>query len=258
MITSALNSRIKWARSLQNDVKARREAKAFVVEGVRLVEEAMASGWDIQWMIYTEDLSARGRALVENYIHSGGEPDIVTIQVMKTVSDTQAPQGILAVVGIKPPNMPERPDFIFVADSMRDPGNLGTMIRTAAAAGVQVVLTSVGTVDPYAPKVVRSAMGAHFHLPVISQGWDEIEVMIRRHGLAVYLADAASDLPYTQANFRDPLVLVIGGEAGGASPAAFRLAMARVAIHMPGRSESLNAAVAAGILLFEVVRQRMG
>jgi RNA methyltransferase, TrmH family len=258
LITSTQNSKIKWVRALQNDAKARREAKAFVVEGVRLVEEALASGWEIQWMIYSDDLSGRGRALVEKFSQRGGALDSVTSQVMGAVSDTQNDQGILAVVEIRQPVLPAELDFVFIADSIRDPGNLGTMIRTAAAAGVPVLLLSTGTVDPFAPKVVRSAMGGHFRLPILVTGWDEIEALVRRYGLAVYLADRMGGIPYTQADFLEPLALVVGGEAEGASPAANSLAKARVAIRMPGGGESLNAAVASGILLFEIIRQRTG
>jgi TrmH family RNA methyltransferase len=130
------------------------------------------------------------------------------------------------------------------------------MLRSAAAAGVDAALVPEGTVDIYAPKVLRAAMGAHFRLPVQALSWEEISDYLLRSGLYVYLADAEAGISYTRADFRLPLALVVGGEAEGASSFAARLATERVHIPMPGGMESLNAAIAAALLLFEVVRQR--
>jgi TrmH family RNA methyltransferase len=176
--------------------------------------------------------------------------------VLRAASDTQAPQGILAVLAQRSLPLPEPLDFAFIPDGVRDPGNLGSMLRTAAAAGAGAVLLPAGTVDGFAPKVVRSGMGAHFRLPVHACPWDEIRRLVQDSGLSVYLAAAGDGLPYTQADFRGPLALVIGGEAEGAGSEAQALAHQRVSIPMPGGVESLNAAAAAAILLFEVVRQR--
>jgi TrmH family RNA methyltransferase len=144
--------------------------------------------------------------------------------------------------------------FVFVPDQLRDPGNLGTMLRTAAAAGVQAVFCPPETADAFSPKVLRAGMGAQFRLPVHTLDWDAITSHLAL--LKVILADMEQGLPYTQADLRPPLALIVGGEAEGASAQAHRLASGFVHIPMPGGVESLNAAVAAGILLFEVVRQR--
>jgi TrmH family RNA methyltransferase len=178
----------------------------------------------------------------------------VAPEVLAAASDTQAPQGLLAVLRMHSLPLPERLDLAFIPDGVRDPGNLGTMLRTAAAAGVGAVFLPAGTADPYAPKVVRAAMGAHFRLPVHIATWEEIAGRLSTTSLQVYLA-AAGRASYTAADFR-LRPLVIGGEAEGAGAEAARLANARVHIPMPGGMESLNAAVAAGILLFEAVRQR--
>ncbi len=260
MITSTRNPRIKWLRDLQAHGRVRREAGMFVVEGVRLVEEALAAGIHPQWVIYTPDLGARGQQIVDGFSRSGVSVEQVTAQVLKAASDTETPQGILAVLPARLLPLPPAPDFVLILDELRDPGNLGTILRTAAAAGVQAVLLSPGSVDPYAPKVLRSAMGAHFHLPVHIQTWPEIEAALTPPGaarsLAVFLAHAGGGVAYTQADMRQPLALIVGGEAAGAGQQARALAFQRVHIPMPGRVESLNAAVAAAILLFEVVRQR--
>jgi len=268
MITSLQNPRIQLVRKLQSQAKARRAANAFVVEGVRLCEEALQSAWPVSLVLHTADLSARGLKVVEGLAALGAELEQVSPEVMKSASDTETPQGLLAVLRLPhtSPALPEPPDFLLIPDGVRDPGNLGTILRTAAAAGVQAVLLPPGTTDPYTPKVLRSAMGAHFRLPLYSLDWEALCAYLSptRHQVApaIYLADASGGQAYTQADLRRPLALVIGGEAAGAGAEMAALAQARLHIPMPGGAEldrpveSLNAAVAAAILLFEVLRQR--
>jgi len=259
MITSTHNPRIQWVRKLQDQPGVRRESGAFVVEGVRLVEEALQAGWTPQAVFYTEDLHPRGQALLAHCLQAGVALDLVSPQVMKSTSDTQAPQGLLTVMPLALLPLPAQPDFLLVLDNLRDPGNLGTILRTAAAAGVQGVLLTPGSTDPYGPKVVRAAMGAHFRLPVQSLDWEALRIFLRarqEHSLRAYLADVNQGISYTHADFRRPLALIIGSEAEGAGDAASSLADERVHIPMPGGSESLNAAVAAAVLMFEVNRQR--
>jgi RNA methyltransferase, TrmH family len=258
MITSAHNPRIQLVRKLQTQAKQRREQGAFVVEGVRLVEEALQSGWEAVQVFYTGQLEARGMRVVEAYSARGVAVEQVAEAVMKSVSETETSQGLLAVLRAQRLPLPRNPHFLLVLDGVRDPGNLGTILRTALAVSVQGVLLAPGSVDLTSPKVMRAGMGAHFRLPAHTMGWDEIECTIKGEvgGLRAYLADARAGVPYTQADFRSPLALIIGGEAAGAGAEAASLVDERVHIPMPGGAESLNAAVAAGILLFEVLRQR--
>lgn len=254
MISSTSNPKIKWVRSLQGQRRTRQKERLFVVEGVRLVEEALASGWSAKLLLYTQDLHERGQQIVDSYRRQAVSIETVSEHVMRAASDTETPQGILAVLSQKELPTPERLDFVLVADGVRDPGNLGTILRSAAAAGVQTVLLPPGSVDPFAPKVVRAGMGAHFHLPTQPCSWQQITTKIE--GLCTYLAVAGAGIPYDQADFTAPLALVIGSEAQGISTKAQQLSTAQVHIPMPGGGESLNAAVAASVLLFEVVRQR--
>ena len=254
MITSTSNARIKQVRELQTSSRARREAQAFVVEGVRLVEEALFSGWRALWVIYTDDLNERGLSAVQAFTSSGAPVDLVSAAVMRAASDTETPQGLLAIIEWRPLPLPVDPGFIFIPDGVRDPGNLGTMLRTAAAAGVDAALIPSGNADPFAPKVLRAGMGAHFRLPIHSLEWEQITPIIQ--ALPSYLADASSGQDYTEVDFRPPFALIIGGEAAGASLAAQQLGPRPVHIPMPGQTESLNAATAAAILMFEAVRQR--
>jgi len=254
MITSVHNSKIKWVRSLQVDNRTRRQEQAFVVEGVRLAEEALATRQEARMILFTEDLGARGLAVLDGFKEQGARLEQVTSQVMRTISDTETPQGILVILELRELPIPDRLDFVFIPDMVRDPGNLGTMLRTAAAAGIQIVFIPPETTDPLSPKVVRSGMGAHFRIPIRLLSWDEIVSRIR--SLNIYLATANQGLAYTQADLHSPLALIVGGEAMGASSLARDLASACLQIPMPGGGESLNAAVAAGIMLFEAARQR--
>jgi RNA methyltransferase, TrmH family len=258
MITSVHNPKIQAVRKLQAQVKRRREEQAFVIEGVRLAEEALHTGWASRQVFYTDQLDERGKAVVDGFSARGVPAEQVTEAVMKAVSETETPQGLMVVLKLAALPVPPSPDFLLILDSVRDPGNLGTVLRTAAAAGVQAVLLAPGCADAWAPKVLRAGMGAHFRLPIHSLGWQEIIRMLQdpSHRLQVYLADSSAGIPYTQVDFRAPLALIVGGEAAGAGSESASLAERRVHILMPGGSESLNAGIAASILLFEAVRQR--
>jgi len=173
---------------------------------------------------------------------------------MKAMADTISPQGVLAVVPFVELAPPLSPSLVLVVDRLRDPGNLGTILRSANAAGVEQVILTPKTVDPYNPKVVRGAMGAHFRLPIKALSWPEIAGALT--GVQILLADARAEQAYYQVDWRQPSALIIGGEAQGASQEARELAVTTIAIPMHGRTESLNAAVAASVILFEAARQR--
>ncbi len=254
MLTSTHNPKIQRVRALMARPKDRREDKAFVVEGVRLVEEAAAAEWPFQFVFSTDELSRRGKNLIRQLEARHISCEQVDPRLFDSLSDTQTSQGILAVVELSPLPVPEKLSFALILDSVRDPGNLGTLLRTAAAAGVETVFLPPETTDAFAPKVVRAGMGAHFHLPIQALAWEAIQERVK--GLIVYLAEMEGALSCWKADLRAPLALVIGGEAEGASAPALQLAHKLISIPMPGKAESLNAAVAGGILMFEVVRQR--
>lgn len=254
MITSTKNEKIKWVRGLQSSSRERRAEGVFVVEGVRLTEEALAAGWEARLVLYSDELSERGRAAVDEFAQRGAPVEAAMPGVLRAAGDTETPQGVLVVLAHQPLPLPESLDFVFVPDGVRDPGNLGTMLRTAAAAGAQAVLCPPETADAFAPKVLRAGMGAHFRLPIHSLDWDAIAAVLKP--LRVVVAEAEGGQPYFDMDLRGPLAIVVGGEAEGARPEARRMAAGFAQIPMPGGSESLNAAVAAGILMFEVVRQR--
>jgi TrmH family RNA methyltransferase len=256
MITSPSNPRIKQIRALNARAKERREAGLFVIEGVRLCEEALAARQEPELVLHTEDLDERGRALVLGFARAGAPLEAVTPDVMKAASDTQTPQGVLAVLPLRPLPRPKVLDFVLVADQVRDPGNLGALLRSAAAAGVGAAWLHPGTADAYAPKVLRAGMGAHFRLAIETLGYEDIAHACKGHGLRLLLAAAGRGEPYDRADLRGPLAMAVGSEAEGSGAGLTAAADAFVHIPMPGGFESLNAAVAGSILLFEVVRQR--
>ena len=256
-ITSVSNPRIKHIRSLLVNRKERRRERLFVVEGVRLVEEALRSDARLAVLVYDPDQLLgveRGQALLDR-LREERSSFPATPEVLQAVSDTVTPQGIVAVVGW--PELEARGRGIeLVLDAVQDPGNVGTLLRSAEATGVTGVLCVSGTADVYSPKVVRAAMGAHFRLPIRQDlSWDEVDEAL---GPAdnIYVADAAGRMPYYAADWRQPSALIVGNEANGISADARGRATKVISIPMAAEVESLNAAVAGSVILFEAARQR--
>lgn len=252
MITSLQNDRVKLAHLLLTQAKTRRKEGKIVLEGARLIRDAYERGGARPDFVFYEPDKADA-ALVDLFERHRVQIEPVSAEVLRHISATEGPQGIVAVVPTPQPALPDNLGRVLVLDDIRDPGNLGTMLRTAAAAGVDAVLLSPGCVDAYNPKALRAGMGAHFRLVVVAQPWDEIAATT--DGLAVYLADMDGDAPYDRADWASPWALIVGSEAHGASNEATALAHQRVYIPMSADAESLNAAIAAGILLFEAHRQ---
>jgi RNA methyltransferase, TrmH family len=223
------------------------------VDGVRLVEEAVKSHWKFRFALYDASLNARGSSLVEQLLSHGVDVEEVSEQLMKSLSETETPQGLLAVLEIDQQPIVHPLNFVLIPDQIRDPGNLGTLLRTAAAAGVQAVFLPPETTDAFSPKVVRSGMGAHFRLPIHSMKWENIRR--ETNDLQVFLADM-DGVSCWETDLHQPLALIVGSEAEGASDEARKLASRKISIPMSGDIESLNAGVAGSVLIFEVVRQR--
>jgi len=255
MITSNQNSKIKLVKSLLSRSKERREAGLFVAEGVRLIEEALNGNWKFETVFYDETLSERGKSLISNLGSRNIEIEEVSESVMKSISETESPQGILAILKFSQIPIPDSLNFVLIPDQIRDPGNLGTLLRSAIATGVQAVLIPPETTDTFAPKVLRSGMGAHFKLPIQEMSWEEISQVVKSAGLNVFIADMDGQ-PCWETDLTKPTALIVGSEAEGASESARRLANGKISIPMSGDIESLNAGVAGSVLMFEVLRQR--
>lgn len=257
MITSPSNAQVKRVRLLQREARERAATGLCVVEGVRLCREALQSTAHIEAAYVTADFLAQpaGETLLAQLTARNTPVTQVSPAVMEAMADTETPQGILLVLALPRFPVPERGLF-FIPDGVRDPGNLGTMLRTAWASGTAALLLPPGNADPTAPKVLRAGMGAHFHLPFYRLPWEEIAATLQ--GAPVWLAEAQGAVPYTEVNWRGAKVgLIVGGEAFGAGEQARRLAQGRhVRIPMAPGIESLNAAVAAAVLLFAAATQR--
>jgi len=256
LITSVKNPRVKEIKALQSRTKARRDAGAFVVEGIRLAEEVVAAGWNPRLCMYTPDLNPRGQALVDRLVAGGVTAEPVAEHVMKAVSDTQTPQGILLVVEQQTFPLPATLRLILILDRIQDPGNVGTLLRTAAAAGFDAVLLTEGSVDAFSPKVLRAGMGAHFRLPTATLSPAEIVDLCEKQGITLWSASVDAGQTYSKADLTAPLALVIGSEAHGVG-SSLRNSSHKLHIPMPGGGESLNAATAGAVLMFEVIRQRV-
>ncbi|MEX1071242.1 MAG: RNA methyltransferase [Anaerolineales bacterium] len=256
MISSVHSPKVQEIRALQGRAKKRREAGAFVVEGVRLAEEALNSGWTARQALYTENLGERGQHLLKTLKTHAVPAELVSESVMKAASDTQSPQGILLELELRQMPLPARLSLVLILDGVADPGNLGTLLRSAAAAGAEAVLLGPGSSDAFAPKVLRGGMGAHFRLAIRHMEWNEVADLCKERSLHSFLAEAGEGQPYDRVDLKENLAFIIGGEAHGTSQGANALDPIQIHIPMPGRIESLNAAMAGTVLLFEALRQR--
>ena len=255
-ITSLKNDKVRLIRALQTRRRARQREERFVVEGVRLCEEADRAGLPVHFVTYTEQAGEgpRAAALLSKWAEAGVPRYEVSESVMAECSDTESPQGLLAVMPIPQLPVPKSPTLTLVLDRLRDPGNLGTLLRTALAAGVDQVLLLPGTVDPTNPKVVRGGAGAHFWLPISMVGWDGLERATA--GCPAVLSTPSGGMDYTEFDWREPVALVVGGEAAGAGKRIRSSVERTVSIPMAAGVESLNVAAATAVLLFEAARQR--
>ncbi|HEX2171913.1 MAG TPA: RNA methyltransferase [Dehalococcoidia bacterium] len=249
-IESPANQRVKLLRSLTTRSGRARE-RSFLVEGVRLIEAALAAGAEPSLVLYDETAPAenpRLAALLDRLPPAACWSATPTI--IEMVSDTVTTQGIVAAFPLPTRPLP-RQGIIVVADAIADPGNAGTLIRTAAAAGAAGLAYLPGTVDPFSPKVVRAGAGAHWQIPVARLSVEDLRLNADRGG---WLAVARDGVPYHEVDWRPDGYLVVGSEAWGAREGVATSGFEPVTIPLAPGVESLNSAVAAAVLLFEARR----
>lgn len=261
-LTSLQNPRLKYIRRLAVKGFGEKEGK-FLAEGSLLVEEALLSRWPLELLVYTGEWreSPSGRKILE-LARKAAVPGLeVAGEIFAKLAATQTPQGVLAVARRQEEDfsalIKKKPALLVLVDGVQDPGNLGTIIRSADAAAADGVLLTKGTVDLYNPKTVRGTMGSLFHLPVltVAQARAALKEMAGA-GLQLVAGDPSAETLLFACDFTRPTVLAVGNEARGCSPEILRLADRVVRIPMPGRAGSLNVAAAAAVMLYEVVRQR--
>lgn len=234
------------------------QERAFIVEGVRAVEDVLLAGITPR-AIYVRDDYAPERlpTLPDNTTARAVER-----RLFDSLTDLPHPQGILAIVPmLEEPEIPAPSEdpapLVLLVDGVRDPGNLGTLLRSAAGAGARHVVIGPESVDPYHPRAVRAAMGAHVRVPFSRRSWDSLMPLLAAYPL-IALADAGGDRGYDLVDWTGPSVIVVGGEAFGPTGRAWDVSTTRVRIPLEGGVESLNAGVAGSLLLFEASRQRRG
>jgi TrmH family RNA methyltransferase len=255
-ITSKENSIYKLVRALSQK-KVRENSGLFLIEGIRLLEEANKGGIKIKYLIINE--------IVNNVPRINQNCQVLRLpnNLFKKISDTVSSQGIIAVaeqieISLTDIILSANP-LVVVLNGMQDPGNLGTIIRTSAAVDATAVLLTEGTVDLYNPKVIRSTMGSLFQVPIVN-ALDDNEAIkwLNYNSINIMVADLDSEEYYYSANFKDSFALVIGNENRGPNDIWRKAAYKKIKIPILGSTESLNASVAAGIILYDAIRQRLG
>ncbi len=271
MIDSPSNAIVKELQALVLP-RGRREQGRFLVEGVRLVNDALRAGWVPESALLNSDLLSRtgeGRQLLHKLDSLRAQEmhrqalNYASERALAAASDTKHPQGIIAAFKLPAWEMPtaiERP-LLLVCDDVQDPGNLGTILRSAEAAGVQAVLLTANCVDIYNPKVVRAGMGAHFRLHTFPDlSWERVKATLGAAGVLparVFAADTGGVLDYDHVDWKQASALIISNEAHGSSEQARQTAHGGLlSIPMLGGTESLNSAMAATVILFEAARLR--
>ncbi len=213
----------------------------FVVEGAGLIAQAVAAGWEIEAQFVAPGADA---------VPAAGAVFELAPNVIERVASTEAPQPVLAVVHQRVSVLPSKPTFVMVGDRLADPGNAGTIIRSAEAAGADAVVFTAGSVDLYNPKVVRAAAGSLFRVPVLTLELQDV----RAAGLSLLATSSHRGNSYTDTDLRGPVALLVGNEAHGVSDDA--QVDGWITIPHAGAAESLNVAMAATVIAFEVARQR--
>ncbi|MBR5797156.1 MAG: RNA methyltransferase [Phascolarctobacterium sp.] len=258
-LTGLQNPVVKAAAELKQK-KYRTQNGLYLAEGLRTAEEAVAYK-AVETLFYVATDDDRTMRLLEDAAMQNIKLVCVTENVMKKIADTETPQGIIAVCKMRQPkleNLLASGKMLLVLDRVGDPGNIGTMLRTADAAGIGGLVLLKGCADIYAPKTVRSSMGSLFHIPVLSGVSEQEFVSAAKkagYDLLVTCLDGADNL--YKADLSGRIAFVMGNEAGGVSETLLEKADKRVYIPMAGRAESLNVAMAAGIVMFEALRRKV-
>ena len=258
-ITSKDNELIKHIRKLK-DKKYRDESNEYVVEGVKLVEEAVKENAKIKQIIVCED-TTRTYEIPTHIMLEIAKYECISVsdKIFNIITQVTNPQGIMAIIEKNAQNakIDYTQDIIVVLDDVQDPGNLGTIIRTAHAAGVNGIILTKGTVDIYNDKTIRSTMGSIFYVPIIYDNDLSFLMNLKSEGFSLVATSLEESKNFFDEDLSGKVILSVGNEGNGISNEIFDLADKKVKIPMPGGAESLNVGVATSIILFEKVRQRL-
>lgn len=260
-ITSTANQRIREAVQI-GEKRAGSRHDAFIIEGPHLVEMALHAGVEIREVFVTESFSARKEHedLLERIAKLTGKTYEVSEHILRKITDTERPQGIAAIVSYNAKELgslhfPNK-TFLVVLDGIQDPGNLGTIIRTADAAGADAIILLPGTCDAFMPKAIRATAGSIFNIPVIHTGLGACLKSLREKKIPLAITTAAAGNTIYDTDLSGPVAIAFGNEAHGVGSSLKKAADISLKVPIFGNAESLNVATAAAICLYEVVRQR--
>ena len=257
MISSSSNKQIKELVKLQSSASFRREKESFVIEGVKLCEEADKQ--QIKEVYVSESFEKHIPDHIKGHI---GNYELVSDRVFASMSDTKTPQGIMAIVSGSKYELDDilqnySKKIFLILEHISDPGNLGTILRLSEASGVNAVFMSKDTVDIYNPKVIRSTMGAIFRLPFIYvDDLEELIIRLKSMNVEVYASSLKESKLYDEIWYGSNIALIMGNESKGISDKLLSLSTQNIRIPMLGKTESLNVAIASAIILYEMFRQR--
>ena len=259
VITSKDNEFVKHVKKLK-EKKYRDQSQEFIIEGIKLVKEAIEEKANIKQIIICDNCEDTG-IIPKDLMYEIAKYNCVyvTENILKTMSDVNAPQGIMAIIerNNNENNIDYNQDIIVVLDDIQDPGNLGTILRTVDSIGLNQILVSKGTADCYNPKVVRSTMGAIFRIKIIEcADLEQTLKEIQKNNFKLVVSSLQTNNSLYDINFNKK-VIIIGNEAKGVEPQIQKMADEKIKIPMLGKTESLNASVATGIILYEYVRQKI-
>lgn len=262
IINSLNNKYVKQVRMLSKR-KQRWKDKQFVIDGIRAVKDALISQANIEFVLFSADVRDRygATSLIDACLEKGLKVFEVDKRTMNDVTDTESPQGIMAVVNFEVShneiNLKDEANFVVILDRVQDPGNMGAIIRTADAFGVDTIVITKGCVDLYNPKTIRSTMGSVFHTDITF--YDDNEKLIhdlKKKTVNIMSTTLNADYPCYSADFKESIALIIGNEGSGVCDYFVEACDYTINIPMQGKAESLNAAIASSVVMYEVSRQR--
>ncbi|AGK97911.1 TrmH family RNA methyltransferase [Clostridium pasteurianum] len=257
VIKSKDNSTIKEIKKLQ-EKKYRNLYNKFIVEGFRFVSEALDSKFHVCYIIISETIEEKFKKLrLNEKVKDDTKLIKVSESILKSICSTDNPQGIAAVVSNKETIMDYNEGFYILADKIQDPGNMGTIIRTADAAGAKGVIITKGAVDIYNGKALRSTMGSIFKIPIILDEDLKHVKSLKQQGFKIVTSSLDTEYNFYDVDLTGKIIIVVGNEGSGISEEIYSLSDEKVKIPMPGNTESLNVGIAAGIMMFEAVRQKI-
>ncbi|WP_297434974.1 RNA methyltransferase [uncultured Clostridium sp.] len=253
IIESKSNSLFKNLKKLK-DKKYRNQTGTYLIEGLRFVDEAFKSGVNIESIMYTQEFKEKN----DEFLARGKDINniMLSLPLLKELSFTGTPQGVMAIVHMENKELKDG-NIVVLVDKVQDPGNMGTIIRTAHAVGASGIIMTKGTVDIYNDKVLRSTMGSVFYLPII----EDFELSkineLKENGYKLVVSSLQGEKNFFEEDLKGNIIMAVGNEGNGVSDEVYNISDIKVRIPMPGNAESLNVAVATSVMLYEKVRQNI-